>query len=220
MQKQANVPGWLWRTANLSLVLLFAGLAALALALQLGAADPPRAGPLQWQDDFKAGLARWEVQTPPGARFEANGDALVLRWFAAPASETVAWALTPGPPDSFTLEVAGASAAAAYGLIIGWQDSGHYAAVLVNGGGYAEAYTQQGTERQAWFEWQQWPHILAGAENNRLRVDVRGGSVTARVNDEILASTTLSGGAGRLGIIARGAPPATVVFSWVRLWAP
>jgi hypothetical protein len=220
MHTQAAVPAWLWRAANLGLILLAGGLAALALALQLGAADPPKAGPLLWQDDFKAGLARWELAAPPGARFDDEGGALVLQWFSAPASNATAWALAPGPRGDFTLEVAGASASAAYGLIFGWQDSDHYSAVLINGSGYAEAYTRRGAERQTWFEWQQWPHILAGAENNRLRVDVHGGSITARVNDEILALTTLPAALGRLGLVARAAGPGEVVFSWVRVWAP
>jgi hypothetical protein len=94
--------------------------------------------------------------------------------------------------------------------------------VLVNGNGYAEAYTQAGQTRITWMAWQQWPHILYGAESNRVRVDVRtesaGTTVTARVNDELLAETTLAGNAGQLGVLARGPGPARVVFSWVRLW--
>jgi hypothetical protein len=220
MHKQAAVPAWLWRAANWGLVLLAGGLAALALALFLGAADPPRAGPLRWQDDFKAGVARWALEAPPGARFDDEGGALVVEWASAAAGETMAWALAAGPTGDFTLEVAGASTSGAYGLVFGWQDPAHYSAVLINGSGYAEAYTQAGAERQRWFEWQQWPHILAGAENNRLRVDVRGGSVTARVNDEVLAASMLPAASGRLGVVARAAGPAQVVFSWVRVWAP
>jgi len=111
---------------------------------------------------------------------------------------------------------------AAYGLVFGWQDDAHYSAVLVNGNGYAEAYTQAGPQRAAWLAWQQWPHILYGVESNRVRVDVRaegaGTAVTARVNDEVLATTTLAGSAGQVGVLARGPGPARVVFSWVRLW--
>jgi hypothetical protein len=103
--------------------------------------------------------------------------------------------------------------------VFGWQSASHYHAVLVNGAGYAEAYTQRGAQRQTWFAWQQWPHILYGNQNNRLRIDVRGASVTARINDEVLAATMLAEVDGRVGVLARGAAPGQVVFSWVRLWA-
>jgi hypothetical protein len=220
MDDKDAVPAWLWRAANLGLILLIGGLSALALGLLLGAADPPRAGPLQWQDDFKDGLARWDLWAPDGVTFDASSGALVLRWVAALDTEAAAWALATAPAGDFTLEVAGASDTAAYGLLFGWQDEDNYSAVLINGGGYATAYSQHGGERAVWFEWQQWPHILAGAENNRLRVDVRGSTVTARVNDEVLAATTVSRVSGRVGLIAQAAAPGPVVFSWARLWAP
>lgn len=220
MSPTAGPPAWLWRAANWGLVLALGGVAALALVLALGAADPPRAGPLQWQDDFKDGLGRWTPDSGPGGSLAAAGGALQVELGAGGA----AWAVTPGPASDFTLEVAGASStgSAAYGLVFGWQDASHYSAVLVSGDGYAEAYTQAGAQRTAWLAWQQWPHILVGGEGNRVRVDVQAGpagtGVTARVNDEVLARTTLAGEAGQIGVFARGAEPARVVFSWVRVW--
>jgi len=214
-----RVAPWLWRLANWALLFSLAGMAALAAALALGAADPPRAGPLLWQDDFKRGLERW---TLAAGQMAAEHGALEAT-LAAEADGT-ALALTSAPAGSFTLEVAGAAVEgpAAYGLVFGWQDDAHYSAVLVNGNGYAEAYTQAGPQRAAWLAWQQWPHILYGVESNRVRVDVRaegaGTAVTARVNDEVLATTTLAGSAGQVGVLARGPGPARVVFSWVRLW--
>ncbi|MCC7360188.1 MAG: hypothetical protein IT317_11960 [Anaerolineales bacterium] len=213
------VPRWLWRLSGWSLALAAAAVAAGAAALVLGTADPPRAGPLLWQDDFKAGLARWELLSAPGGSADTSGAALA---FTVAPGQT-AYALTAGPTGDFTLEVAGAAGPgageAAYGLVFAWQDPAHYSAVLVSGNGYAEAYTQLGPTRETWFVFQQWPHILYGVESNRVRVDGRGATVTARVNDEVLAATSAAGG-GRVGVLVSSPAAARVVFSWVRVWTP
>lgn len=221
MSASTPVPIWLWRISGWALAAALVAVAGGALALSLGTADPPRAGPLRWQDDFKAGLTRWELQTATGGPAETAGGALA---FDLPAddSSALAWAVTTGPEGDYTLEVAGAAGdgEAAYGLVFGWQDPAYYHAVLVNGNGYAEGYTQRGAERQAWFAFQQWPHILYGGESNRVRVDVRGDNVTARINDEVLVTTTLAEVRGQVGVFARSPAAGRVVFSWVRVWAP
>lgn len=222
MSARVLVPSWLWRASGWALIAALLAVAGGALALRLGAADPPRAGPLLWQDDFKAGLGRWTGPPVPAAQAEASGGALAFDLPAPAAGEpALAWAVTPGPGDTYTLEVAGAGAGeAAYGLVFGWHDPTHYHAVLVNANGYAEAYTQRGAERQVWFAFQQWPHILYGGESNRVRVDVRGASVTARINDEVLAAATLADTSGQVGVLVRSPVAGRVVFSWVRVWAP
>jgi hypothetical protein len=223
METRPRVAPWLWRTANWGLLLAALGVAALALALARGAADPPHAGPLLWQDDFRTGLIRWTPQAPEGGQVETIDGALSITLPAITGG--LAWMVTDPPAGDFTLEVAGAAleGGGAYGLVFGWQDAERYSAVLVNGAGYAEAYTQSGITREPWFAWQQWPHLLFGPESNRVRVDVRaaatGVEVTARVNDERLATTTLAGNAGQVGILARATEPARLVFSWVRIWA-
>ncbi len=222
MPASALVPKWLARLSSGALAAALLAVAGGAAALALGAADPPQAGPLLWQDDFKAGLERWEIQAAPGGQGGADGGALI---FDLPepigAPPALAWAVTPGPDSDFTLEVAGAAeaGAAAYGLVFGWQDAAHYQAVLVNGNGYAEAYSQHGTTRTTWFEFQQWPHILYGGDSNRVRVDVRGGMVTARINDEVLVTAALAEVGGQVGVLARIPAAGRVVFSWVRVWA-
>ncbi len=223
MSTSAPVPKWLWQLSSWALAAAVLAVAGGATALALGAADPPRAGPLRWQDDFKAGLSRWEIQAAPGGQAGAAKGALVFD-LPAPTGDlpVLAWAVTPGPSGDFTLEVAGAADAAyglAYGLVFGWQDATHYHAVLVNGNGYAEAYTQRGARRETWFEFQQWPHILYGSDSNRVRVDGRGGTVTARINDEVLVTTTLTGVTGQVGVLVRSPAAGRVVFSWVRVWA-
>jgi hypothetical protein len=220
MEPNSAPPPWLWRLVTRGVGLLALGVAALAVALYLGAADPPRAGPLVWEDDFKGDTSRWEWRPSPGAALAARAGALVAD-FTGPGQ--AAWALAEAPAGDLTLEVAGAQTqgaggAAAYGLVFNWQDPDHYAAVLVNGNGYVEAFQQTAAGRREWFPFQQWPHILYGTDSNRVRVDVRAGRVTARVNDELLAHFEAAG-TGRLGVVARSSAPGRVVFSWVRVWA-
>jgi hypothetical protein len=212
-------PSWLWRAAVWGFGITLLGVSGLATALALGLADPPRAGPLAWQDDFKAGAARWEISTSPGAAFGPRQGALVAEFTAR---DQVAAGLTISPSRDFTLEVAGAQVAgeigAAYGLVFAWQDEARYSAVLVNGNGYVEAYRREGDDWRAWFAWQQWPHILAGNESNRVRLDVRGTTVTGRINDEVLFEAVTEAN-GRIGVMARSQNPGRVVFSWVKVWA-
>jgi hypothetical protein len=209
----------LWRLATWGFAVAVVGVIALAWGLSLGWADPPRAGPLWWYENFQGDLTRWEFIAPNGAML-SPGEGALLADFSAPGQLAVG--LTPGPEGDFTLEVAGTHIAgeigAVYGLVFAWQDETHYSAVLVNGNGYAEAYRQEGAERTDWFAWQQWPNILLGTESNRVRVDVRGRQMIARVNDELLVEATTDA-AGRIGVLARSTGPGRVVFSWAQVWA-
>ncbi len=222
------VPAWLWRLTYGGLLAAAAAVGVLALGLAQGWADPPRAGPLRWQNDFKAGPGGWRFEAPPGAQLSPQEGALVAE-FSGDAAGQWAVGLAPlaaAPNGDFTLEVAGAAVGAgnatAYGLVFGWQDHDHYSALLINANGYAEAYRRDGDARQDWYTWQQWPHILVGPENNRLRVDVRGQAITLRVNDEIVATVTSAATTGQVGVAAltadRPTPGGRVIFSWARLW--
>jgi len=201
-------------------VIVLLGVAGLAGALSLGFADPPRAGPFKWQDDFKSETGRWEFRAPREGSLNPHVGALWVD-FSALDTDELALALTADPENDFTLEVAGAQTGgegtAEYGLVFAWQDATHYSAVLINGNGYAEAYRLEGEERRDWFKWQQWPNILVGTESNRVRVDIRGTRIIARINDEFLVEATTQP-QGRIGLLARSAGPAQVVFSWARLW--
>lgn len=223
-------PRWLARVVFGGLAAVVVGMAGLAGALSLGLADPPRAGPLAWEEDFKGGAGAWTLSMPPGGTLGPQGGALVAA-FAGEGPGQMAAALAPAelsPGGDFTLEVAGAAVTqgspTAYGLVFGWEATDQYSALLINANGYAEAYRQAGAQRETWFAWQQWPHILVGPENNRLRVDVRGEAITLRVNDEVVAVVTGAGRQGRVGVVAvttaAAGPGGEVVFSWARLWAP
>src|SRR5690242_10812255 len=105
-EAENEAPRWLWRLASWGLLLTVAGVAALAGALALGAADPPRAGPLLWQDDFKQGTQRWTLTPPAGGTLAAGQGALVADFAAAAGSDgPQAVGLTPAPAGDYTLEV-------------------------------------------------------------------------------------------------------------------
>jgi hypothetical protein len=215
-------PPWLWRIATWSFVMILVGVAGLAGALSLGLTDPTYIGSFKWQDDFKSETSRWEFIAPEGGSLNPHVGALLVE-FSSVDRDQLALALTARPQADFTLEVAGAQpggeSEAAYGLVFAWQDATHYSAVLINGNGYAEAYRLEGGERRDWFQWQQWPNILLGTDNNRVRVDVRGTRLVAWVNDEFLVeATTTTPSEGKIGLLAKSAGPAQVVFSWARVW--
>jgi hypothetical protein len=224
MSTEEAPPPWLWHLASRGLAVCALAVLALAGALALGLADPPRAGPLLWQDDFKHGTRRWTLSPSAGGTLGAADGALVAAFTGSLGSEAPsAVGLTAAPRSDYTLEVAGSAVSgesvAAYGLVFDWQDDQHYSALFVDGNGYAEAYHQAGANRQTLFEWQQWPHILFGTEANRVRVDVRGQALTLRINDEVLAAGPRAAAGGQLGPAARSSAAARVVFSWVRVWA-
>jgi hypothetical protein len=221
MKPDDPAPPFLWRLATYGFVLALLAVVVLAVGLSLGWADPPRAGPLLWQDDFKAGTQRWQLLPPAGGALTAQNGALLAE-FEPGRAEVWAVALTAAPDGDYTLEAAGTALesgnAAAYGLVFGWHDSSHYNAVLVNGDGYAQVFEQAGADRRDWFTWQQSPIILYGNETNRVRVDVGLSGVTVRVNDEILIAGLPALGAGQIGVAARSTEGGQVVFSWVRVW--
>ncbi len=217
MVNEDLVPVWLWRAAVWGGGLLVAGIIGLAAALWLGASDPPRAGPRLWMDDFKTTTGSW--------RLVEQGGTLALRQGALRASFTAPgqWSagLTERPKGDFTFEITAAQSAGApaaqYGLVFDWRDEAHYAAVLINGDGYATAFRLDGASRQDWFTWQQWPNILLGTDGNRVRLDVRGLQVTARVNDELLVEFETQT-PGQIGVMAVSQGAGEVIFGWARAW--
>lgn len=223
MASSNDVPNWLWRAVTVGFFAALLSVSALAVALSLGAADPPRAGPLAWEETFQGDVRRWELGASEGAAIQVHNNALVADFTA---SGQTAWAITAVPAGNYTLEIAAAQAqgeiGAEYGVVFDWRSEAEYAAVLINGNGYAEAFRKMGGGQVAWFPFQQWPHILYGAEANRVRVDVTGQQINARINDELLFSTDLQGLRDpeglKLGVLARAEGAGQVVFGWVKVW--
>lgn len=207
-----------WRAVVGAFWLTAAAIAVTAVALSLGAADPPRAGPLAWEQNF-ADLAGWMAYQTGEAGWSVGKAGLQIA--LSEAGDTV-FMVTDAPAGRFTFEVAGAQpggpTGAMYGLVFDFADPETYAAVLVNGNGYARAFRQAGEEVHEWFGLGQWPHILAGADANRVRLDSMDGRLTFRVNDEILAEAP-GAADGRIGVAVFAIEAGqTVVFSWARLW--
>ncbi len=93
-------PRWLWRALVLLLACLITGGGALAVALRLGIADPPLAGPLAW-----------ERRAPEGGCLDVIG--VTLPPWAAPAT-LIASARVDAPPEALTR----------WGVWLGAPDSG------------------------------------------------------------------------------------------------
>lgn len=224
MTPSNNVPSWLWRTVTVGFFATLFSVSVLALALSLGVADPPRTGPLAWEETFQGDVSRWELGASEGASIQVRNNALVAQ-FTAPGQ--MVWAITAAPTGDFTLEAAAGQAqgeiGVQYGLVFDWRSEAEYAAVLINGNGYTEAFRRTGGGQELWFPFQQWPHILYGTEANRVRVDVRGSTVSARINDELLFTTDRRGFGDRvglrLGVLARAEGAGQVIFGWVKVWA-
>jgi hypothetical protein len=163
---RSRAPRWLWRFAWLSLATVLAISIGGALLLGLGAADPPRAGPLQWQitnqsvwklapgveqNQVTGAMANFVVPEPPftlevTARLSTTSD-LGAQW---------AVVLQPFPPTATTAPEV----------------------ITVDGGGN---YRETGSDQRISF-----PHLRSVGQTNMLRVDVdaNGGEII-RFNDEI-----------------------------------
>ncbi len=188
-------PRWVWRMTlgGAGLVALVTGLAVIALAL--GAADPPVAGPVRWSDETLA----WAG----GPVIGPSGDV----WAAAPLDSAV----TPG---AFTISVrARAEAGSAWGI---WLESGDGARAVyaITADGYvtirrcpadppADVDTCPAL-RPEW-RWSPYPRIDPPGSANTLTLHREpSGAIRLRINDERLGAAPLTI-SGRWGVWARGA---------------
>src|SRR6266852_2722162 len=87
MSTEEAPPPWLWHLASRGLAVCALAVLVLAGALALGLADPPRAGPLLWQDDFKHGTRRWTLSPSAGGTLGAADGALVAAFTGSLGSE-------------------------------------------------------------------------------------------------------------------------------------
>jgi len=163
---RSRSPRWLWRFAWLSLAAVLVTSTGGALLLGLGAADPARAGPLQWQitnqpvwnlppgveqNQVSGGTPNYVMPPPPftlevTARLSATSD-LAAQW---------AVALQPYPPMATRAPEV----------------------ITVDGGGN---YRATASDQRISF-----PHLRSVGQTNLLRVDVdTNGEETIRFNDEV-----------------------------------
>jgi hypothetical protein len=207
-----QTPKWLWRLARWSFVILVLVIAAMVIAVALGAGDPKPMGSLRWEDRLDS-RARW--QTFGDELFFGSGG-LVIN--LKQKGDTAGAVTSVEATSQFTLEAAASQAngepGAFYGIIFNFRDPDHYTAVMINGNGYVEVFEIGG---KVLMPQQEWPNILLGNESNRVRVDASNGEGLIRINDEVLLRLPITG--GDVGIVARAsAANQRVRFSWVKLW--
>ncbi|MBI5081417.1 MAG: hypothetical protein HZB17_08975 [Chloroflexi bacterium] len=208
-----QIPKWLWRLAWWSFVILILVIAAMVMAVALGAGDPKPMGSLTWEDRLDS-RARW--QTFGDELFFGSGG-LVIN--LKQKSDYGGAVTTVEAATQFTLEAAAAQSngemGAFYGIIFNYRDSDHYSAVMINGNGYVEVFEKGG---KVLMPQQEWPNILLGNESNRVRLDAMNGEGLIRINDEELMRLPITG--GEAGIVARAsAANQRVRFSWVKVWS-
>lgn len=159
------VPVWVWRGALAGLALLIVMIAAGALLLAMGAADPPVSGPLQLD-------------------LVLDGDEGTV-WLPEPYTHQLEAARPLPAVSRFTVEVvarlAGGPASAAYGLWLWNCDGIRQQVFALTGDRYAAWFAPGDSPPWAWF-----PHVQAAPLSNRLRLWADSEQITLYANSEIV----------------------------------
>lgn len=190
--KPEAIPKWLWR---LVLAVLLASILSILLLLVLalaGISNPKHIGALVVRDelDRNAGWAMRPANVPAGVTAKVDNGvyritlphrqthAVVVAPYQAHAPCTIMLAARQfdGPTD------------AGYGLWWGDASGGNYHVAAVNGDGYLTVFQLVDGGTEAIMEWQVFPRIHTQGETNTLQVDIDGGQVLIRVNDEVAAT--------------------------------
>ena len=162
MSADSRVDARQWRIAVFALALTLIGGAALAVALLIGAADPPRAAILVLN------LNSADSLTPAGS----SGD---VRLLALPADLT--------PPFTIEMEASNSGAGgSAWGVWL--RDGATVYPMLIDTQGYVLSATETTP-----LQHQQFPFIQPN--DNRLYVNFDGGSAVFRINEEVFTTLPL-----------------------------
>jgi hypothetical protein len=189
-----------------------------ALLLALGAADPPLAGPLAWEETelawaggpslrLDAGASAWYT-APPSARLPVGAFTLDVRARLSPESDPgTAWGVWLERPDG---------ARVIYAL-----SGEQYTTTRVCPTAPPAALEDCPALRPEW-RWMPYPLIHTPGTANRITLHrEQPGAVRLRLNDERMgiAPVALS---GRWGLWARGGRAGVTVidWQWARLYAP
>lgn len=164
---------WLIRTAVFLLILavVFIGL------ILSGVFDPSPFGPRQWQEEL-------------------------LQMSVDPNSRQINWLTFDLPPPPFTIRLKGAysggEADSSYGLALG--SAGEYFAVAVSPLGYLAIW--ETTENDSYYlDWQTWPHVRKGIEENEIWLDIEGDLARVRINREWLWEGSFEYEGDKIGIL-------------------
>jgi hypothetical protein len=195
--EQKLVSRWTWHGALVAFALVMAVLGGGALALALGAANPPVAGPLILDEES------WAIWLP-----EAWGRVL------APSH-------TLSPTSALTVEVTAAldgPADAAYGLWLQECADSRRVVFALDGEGFFALFEYPADEPPPW-AW--FLHAQPRPAVNRLRLHLSESKLTLRVNDEIAQVTAPVGPVCAVGLYAATEElgGARVRFERVQLWS-
>lgn len=107
-------------------------------------------------------------------------------------TEMIAWSLTNRTYSDMTIEAdatftPGSDALVAAGLIFNYQDDQNFYLFSVSNDGYYALELLSGDEWQTLIDWTE--SDLIGPAHNALRVEVKGGRITLRVNGDLLEAT-------------------------------
>ena len=195
-----GVAYWLWRGGLRAMTLALVSALVLIIALSLGWNSPR---PTRYPD--------WQA-----ADFPLNLEVAL--------DETVV-SLLGCPGGDFTFESQAAPILGpdfnGYGLVYRAQDADHYYAFGIGSDGYYAVLRVAGKEEEALVDWQQFPHIHRGRQNNRLRVSCLGAICRFYINDEYAISVEDAAWlAGDVGLWVRGfeEEKTMIQFLSARVW--
>ncbi len=162
---------------NRTAVLMLFGTAVVIGLIASGVFDPSPFGQRLWQEDL-------------------------FQMRVAPNSRQINWLDIDIPSTPFTARLTAAyeqgEADAAFGLILG--DDDHYLTIAVSPLGYLAVWETTNNDSY-YLNWQTWPHVKRGNENNEIWLDVEGDLARVRINREWLWEGSIDLSTDRIGIL-------------------
>lgn len=217
--REKEFPVWVWQASIASLlVTIVASLVLLALVLE-GIADPAPVGELVVKSDFtEEGWQSW----PPGITwFRQRNEYHFDLSENAPAAYLIApfTLQTPGTIRLQAQQVPGAGDTG-YGLWWGDEPGKAHTILVINGNGYFSLFKAQGEHLSEEIEpWQRFPHIRSQGQSNRLQVDLVGGQMVIRINDELVSTYTRPGDALlHMGVYVSAGQGGSTAIIFEELW--
>ncbi len=183
---------WLNRTAVILLVVTVLAISLIAS----GVFDPSPFGPQLWQEE----LAPMIVD---------------------PISRNINWLNRdlPSPPFTTRLTAAheGGEVDIGYGLVLGNDE--HYLAAAISPLGYL-AIWEASADDSYHLNWQTWPHVNKGNENNEIWLDIEGDQARVRINREYLWEGEIDLQSGGVGVLGESFGAASIIdFQSIEMFA-
>lgn len=217
----SHAPSWLGNAALLLFAGTLLGTGLLVILLLLGAADPKPLGSLTIDDPLDS-ATRWAV-SPGRFSAEAEGGAyrITLRDQQTEAYITSPYQVKPPATLEVSVRQTDGPSSAGYGIWWGVGAAHQHRAFVVNGNSYVALFEVGDGAVHFVRPWELFPWVLPPGEINRLRIDILEGSVTLRLNEEVVG--TFEGAAPsamRVGFIVQtlNGGYSVVAFERLRIW--